>query len=117
MATSLRVERHSRVFPSCLTYVRMYIHCHRDVPVGPGQGASKPAKHRVDSADAATVLEDARALTQDDRHPREERFVTLGIDALGRLLVVCWASRGEEYRIISARRANRAETLRYDKEP
>ena len=83
----------------------------------PAKARANLRKHRVDFADAATVFEDARALTQDDPHPREERFVTLGIDALGRLLVVCWASRDEEYRIISARRANRAETLRYDKEP
>ena len=73
-------------------------------------------KHRVDFADAATVFEDPRALTRDDAHPREERFVTLGIDALGRLLVVCWASRDEEFRIISARRADRAETRQYEKE-
>ena len=83
----------------------------------PAKARANLRKHRVDFADAATVFEDPRALTQDDPHPREERFVTLGIDALGRLLVVCWASRDEEYRIISARRANRAETRRYDKEP
>src|SRR4051812_43303100 len=74
-------------------------------------------KHRVDFADAATVFEDPRALTRDDPHPGEERFVTLGIDALGRLLVVCWSSRDDDFRIISARRANRAETLQYEQEP
>jgi uncharacterized DUF497 family protein len=74
-------------------------------------------KHRVDFADAATVFEDPQALTRDDPHPREERFVTLGMDALGRLLVVCWSSRDDEFRIISARRANRAETLQYQQEP
>ena len=74
-------------------------------------------KHGVDFADAATVFDDPRGLTRDDPHPREERFVTLGLDALGRLLVVCWCSRGDEFRIISARRANRAETLQYEQEP
>ena len=73
-------------------------------------------RHRVDFADAATVFEDPHALTLDDPHPREERFVTLGLDAFGRLLVVCWTSRDEEFRIISARRANRAETRQYQKE-
>src|SRR5260221_14433281 len=82
----------------------------------PAKARAHLRKHRVDFADAAPAFEDPRALTQDDPHPREERFVTLGIDALGRILVVCWASRDEEYRIISARRANRAETLRYDRE-
>jgi uncharacterized DUF497 family protein len=74
-------------------------------------------KHRVDFADATAVFEDAQALTRDDPHPHEERFVTLGLDALGRLLVVCWSSRDEEFRIISARRANRAETVQYEQEP
>ena len=72
---------------------------------------------RVDFADAATVFNDPRALTRDDPHPREQRFVTLGLDALGRLLVVCWTSRKDEFRIISARRANRLETRQYEKEP
>jgi uncharacterized DUF497 family protein len=74
-------------------------------------------KHRVDFADAATVFEDSRALTLEDPHPDEERFVTLGMDALGRLLVVCWSSRDDDFRIISARRANRAETQQYEEEP
>ena len=74
-------------------------------------------RHRVAFADATSVFEDPRALTRDDPHPREERFVTLGLDALGRLLVVCWTSRDEEFRIISARRANRAEARQYEKEP
>ena|SRR5882724_7199304 len=74
-------------------------------------------KHRIDFADAATVFDDAQALTRDDPHPREARFLTLGLDALGRLLVVCWSSRDDEYRIISARRATRAETLQYEQEP
>jgi uncharacterized DUF497 family protein len=74
-------------------------------------------KHLVDFADAATVFEDPRALTRDDPHPREERFVTLGVDALGRLLIVCWSSRDDEFQIISARPANRAETLQYEEEP
>jgi hypothetical protein len=82
----------------------------------PNKARANLKKHRVDFADAATVFEDPRALTLDDTHPREERFVTLGIDALGRLLVVCWASRDEEFRIISARRAERAETRQYEKE-
>jgi uncharacterized DUF497 family protein len=53
---------------------------------------------------------------RDDPHPREERFVTLRTDALGRLLVVCWSSRDDDFRIISARRANRAETLQYEQD-
>lgn len=83
----------------------------------PDKARANLRKHRVDFADAATVFEDPNGLTLDDPHPHEARFVTLGMDALGRLLVVCWSSRGEEFRIISARRANRAETRQYEEEP
>lgn len=40
-------------------------------------------KHRVDFADAATVLSDVMAITIPEEATDEERFVTLGIDALG----------------------------------
>jgi hypothetical protein len=44
-------------------------------------------KHRVDFADAATVFEDERALTMPDTlSVDEERWITLGMDALGRIL-------------------------------
>ncbi len=83
----------------------------------PARARANLRKHRVDFADAATVFEDPRALTRDDAHPREERFGTLGLDALGRLLAVCGSSRDDEFRIVSARRASRAETLQYEQEP
>ena len=71
------------------------------------------AKHKVDFADATAVLEDPGALTRDDPHPREDRFVTLGMDTLGRILVVSWTARGEEFRLISARKATRDERAQY----
>jgi uncharacterized DUF497 family protein len=91
----------------------VYVTCQWD----PEKARANLRKHRVDFADAATVFEDPRALTRDDPHPREGGLVTLGLDALGRLVVVCWSSRDDEFRIISARRANRAETLQYEEEP
>lgn len=60
-------------------------------------------RHGVDFADAATVLTDDLALTRSDDHPEEERLVTLGMDALGRLLVVAFTWHGDEVRLISAR--------------
>jgi len=71
-------------------------------------------KHKVDFADATAVLEDPRALTRDDPHPNEDRFVTLGMDGLGRILVVSWTSRDEEFRLISARKATRDERAQYE---
>ena len=72
-------------------------------------------KHGVDFADAALVLEDPLALTRPDPDAeREERFVTLGLDPLGRLLVVVWTPRGQRIRLISARRATAAERRQYE---
>jgi uncharacterized DUF497 family protein len=56
------------------------------------------------------------AVTRDDPHPSEQRHVTLGIDTLGRVLVVSWTSRGESIRIISARRATARELRQYETE-
>jgi uncharacterized DUF497 family protein len=47
-------------------------------------------------------------------HPDEERFVTLGLDFLGRVVVVVWTSRDDEIRIISARGATRRERGQYE---
>lgn len=73
-------------------------------------------KHKVDFADAVAVLEDPLALTRDDPHPREERFVTLGMDSLGRILVVSWTPRGGRFRLISARKATQSERTQYEVE-
>jgi uncharacterized protein len=64
-------------------------------------------------ADAVTALHDELALTVRDEHPDEERFVTLGMDALGRVLVVAYAWRAERVRLISARPATRSERKQY----
>ena len=83
----------------------------------PAKARANAAKHRVTFADATAVFEDLRALTRDDPHPSEERFVTLGLDALGRLHVVCWTPRGKnDIRLISARRATRFESRQYEEE-
>ena len=79
----------------------------------PDKARTNRKKHGVDFADAVGVLEDPYALTRDDPYPREERFVTLGLDSLGRLPVVCWTYRTLDIRIISARRATRAEARSY----
>jgi uncharacterized DUF497 family protein len=73
------------------------------------------AKHGVDFADAATVLTDDLALTRPDSNPDEERFVTLGMDALGRLLVVAYTWKGDEIRLISARKATPSERRQYER--
>ncbi len=53
-------------------------------------------------------------ITVEDRDHAEERFVTLGMDGLGRLLVVTYHYRGEnEIRVISARLAGSNERRAY----
>jgi uncharacterized DUF497 family protein len=67
--------------------------------MGPGQSQTNFAKHGVRFADAMTVLEDDLALTiRDPFSEEEERWITLGRDTLGRLLVVVYTWRGERVR-------------------
>jgi hypothetical protein len=66
-------------------------------------------------ADAVAVLEDERAVTiQDPDSDEEARWITLGSDATGRVLVVVYTWRGDNARLISARRATRSERKRYE---
>lgn len=78
------------------------------------KAASNRKKHGVDFADAAGVLEDTMGLTVADDHGDEERWVTMGTDFLGRLLVVVWTSRGDDQRLISAREATKGEQRQYE---
>ena len=80
----------------------------------PAKAAGNHRKHRVDFADAVTVFADPLAITiPDDRHG-EYRFVTIGLDAQGQLLVVVYTWRGETIRSISARRASRSARRQYE---
>jgi uncharacterized DUF497 family protein len=83
----------------------------------PQKSTSNLKKHGIRFSDAATVLDDQLALTvTDDRHD-EQRFVTLGCDIVARLLVVVYAyDEAGDIRLISARRATRAERKDYESE-
>lgn len=70
-------------------------------------------KHDLDLADAVGAFEDPHALTRPDPNPTEERFVTLGRDLLDRVVVVSWTWRGDDIRLISARRATPQEHRQY----
>jgi uncharacterized DUF497 family protein len=71
-------------------------------------------KHGVSFADSVAVFEDDWAITIPDDHPDEERFVTIGRDLLGRILVVVYTWRGDDIRIISARKVTRREREQYE---
>ena len=74
------------------------------------------AKHDVSFADTFAVFEDASALTLDQMVSGEERHVTIGMDAFGRVLVLVYTWRGDNIRIISARKATRSEVRQYESE-
>ena len=81
----------------------------------PAKARANFMKHHVRFADAVTALEDYLALTiRDPSLEGEERWVTIGQDASGRLLVVVYTWRGERVRLISARRATHQEQRQYE---
>lgn len=80
----------------------------------PEKAAANLRKHGVDFADAVGVLEDPRAVTIPDDAADEKRFVTVGMDLLGRVLVVCWTWRNDDVRMISARKATAHERRTYE---
>ena len=82
----------------------------------PAKARTNRRKHGVDFTDAVAVFFDDRARTLLDETADEERFVTLGLDALGRVLVVVWCWRNEALRLISARRATRRERSQYEED-
>jgi uncharacterized protein len=72
-------------------------------------------KHGVHFADAVAVFEDELALTVRDPYTRdEERWISLGMDALGKILTVVYTWRGDRIRLISARPATAHERRQYE---
>jgi uncharacterized DUF497 family protein len=80
----------------------------------PRKAETNVQKHRVDFADAVSVFSDEGALTIPDDYPDEERVVTIGVNALGRLLVVVYTWRNDTIRILSARPPTRSERKQYE---
>lgn len=81
----------------------------------PAKAAGNLRKHGVSFADAEGVFMDPLALHRlDPEAEGEERYVALGAGSAGHLLVVVYTLRGEEIRLISARRASRAEIDVYE---
>ena len=74
------------------------------------------SKHGISFADTFAVFEDPNAVTIEDFRKHEQRYVTIGMDAFGRILVVVYTWRGDNIRIISARKAVRYEVRQYESE-
>ncbi len=76
----------------------------------PAKARSNLRKHGVSFAHSEQVLRDPAAVTIEDPDAAgEQGILTLGLDALGRVLVVVHTPRSERTRIISARKASRIE--------
>jgi uncharacterized DUF497 family protein len=81
----------------------------------PVKAASNLRKHNVSFADAEGVFGDPFAITFADPDAADERrFVTIGLGNACALLVVVWTERGDECRLISARRATPGEQRQYE---
>ena len=86
----------------------------------PYKGQANHNKHGVRFEEAATIFRDPRMLSiYDKEHSSEEdRWITMGLSAQGRLLVVCHTFSEETassatIRIISSRKATKNESKTY----
>jgi uncharacterized protein len=72
-------------------------------------------KHGVDFAGAVGVFEDEQGVTIRDEVSAvdEQRYLSVGRDVRGRILVVAYTWRGNRIRIFSARRATASEQRQY----
>jgi uncharacterized DUF497 family protein len=73
-------------------------------------------KHGVGFEEAATIFNDPNIATisDPDHSEDEERYVSVGKSFIERLLTVIHAFRKERIRLISARKATKAEKKKYD---
>jgi len=73
-------------------------------------------KHGVSFDEGATIFNDPKLATisDPDHSEGEERFVSIGVSVVRRLLTVIHACRTERVRLISARKATKAEKKNYE---
>jgi uncharacterized DUF497 family protein len=77
---------------------------------------SNLTKHGIGFDEASTIFGDPLSLTiPDSEHSRaESRYITIGRTFNGKLVVVVHTDRGDNIRVISARRASRRERKFYE---
>jgi uncharacterized protein len=87
-----------------------------EIEWGPSKAASNLKKHGIHFSDTEPAFYDDCALCMPDPFAiREERFLLIGTDAVGRILAISYTYRGETVRLISARRATASERSDYEK--
>ena len=81
----------------------------------PKKNAINLRRHQVSLAEGDGVLNDPLALTiEDDAAEGEQRFISIGMNTFGRLMVVVYTHRGEDIRPISVRHAEPKERRAYE---
>ena len=82
----------------------------------PEKAAANVKKHGVEFAEAMTIFGDPLELTiADPDHSEDEpRFLSIGLSAGSRLLVVAYTERTDRTRIINAREASSQERKNYE---
>lgn len=88
----------------------------REYEWDPEKAAANYEKHGIRFARAAEIFGDDKLYVEADSFPFEERFIAIGMDDTGIVLVVIFTWRGERIRIISARKADRQERRYYEGE-
>jgi uncharacterized DUF497 family protein len=85
-----------------------------DIEFDPAKAKSNLSKHKVSFSQAEEALSDPMSLTIEiPDADGEQRFSTVGTDAVGRVLVVIHTPRGNRTRVISARKASKGEAEQY----
>jgi len=89
---------------------------HMSPTFDPAKDEENRRKHGVSLTDGDGVLNDPLALTiEDDAAEGEQRFVTVGVNSFGALMVVVFTDRDGEPRLISVRKATPRERRTYEK--
>lgn len=86
------------------------------VEFDPKKDAANLRKHGVSLSEGDGVLNDPLALTvEDEASEGELRFVTIGMNVFGSLMIVIHTPRGGSSRMISVRKAEPKERRNYEK--
>ena len=81
----------------------------------PDKSAENFRKHRIAFSEVEPAFYDDHAQTIEDPDSQgEQRLMMLAMNGQNRLLVICFTERGENIRVISARKASPAEAKTYD---
>ena len=80
------------------------------------KAAANKLKHRISFSDLEPVFSDHYAISLEDPDSNcESRYLKIGLDAMGRIVVVVYTYQDSLIRIISARKASKSECKAYEK--